>query len=305
MRKYIPLLLIMFLSCETVIQPDLPDDSDKLVVYSFFRPDQTVQFDVFSAVSIYEPSAMIRATGLTIDLFENDQLIETITENASGAYIGATLAKSNVMYRFEITTVEGTLVSRSTVPEAINIESARFSSEVQDVNLGEYGYPASLTFADPGDEENFYALEVFVDNCVNDCTENGISGDLNELLVEDIKINTSGNTNITIGLGPEGIDGLRYIYLSDNGFNGEAFTLDFYIIPTLIDPENQSNGVIKYVLKSISKDYYQYLLTSDYQRRIEDEGTLAEPVQIYSNIANGLGLFAGYNISVYTIALGG
>ena len=303
MRNWIPLFMIILLSCETVIVPDLPKEQEEFVVYSFFRPGEPIHFDVFTTVSILSPSGMQRAKALTIDLYQDNQYIESITESISGSYNSATIVIPDKSYRFEISTADGKLVSQSTVPKAIAVEAASFSREIRDINLGEFGYPASLTFTDPKDEKNYYALEVFVDDCADGCDENGITGDLNELLIEDVKVNVSGNTDITIGEGPEGIEGVRYIYLSDNGFNGQTFALDFFIIPTLIDSENPSKVVIKYVLKSITEDYYEYLLTSDYQKQIEDEGILAEPVQVYTNVQNGLGVFAGYDISVFTLTL--
>ena len=299
MNKYIIyILLILTASCETPVTPDLPDDNEQVVVYSFFRPGQRMRFDVFRTSSILESPVPQRLRGLVIELYQNGQLIESIPDENFESYISSTLAQSGQTYHFRIETVYGVVMGETFVPNPVQIESATFSTEVIDINLGEFGYPASVTFTDPGDELNYYALEVFVDQCDEGCQGTEISGELNELLIEDVKVNTSGNTDITISSGPDGIDGLRYIYFSDNGLNGDQFTLDFYIIPTLIDPDNLENVKIQYILKSITEDYYDYLISSDYQKQIEEEGVLTEPVQVFTNIQNGLGVFSGYSISM-------
>ncbi len=299
MNKYIIyILLILTASCETPVTPDLPDDNEQVVVYSFFRPGQPMRFDVFRTTSILESPVPQRLRGLVIELYQNGQLIESIPDENFESYISSTLVQSGQTYHFRIETVFGVVTGETFVPNPVQIESATFSTEVIDINLGEFGYPASVTFTDPGDELNYYALEVFVDQCDEGCQETEISGELNELLIEDVKVNTSGNTDITISSGPDGIDGLRYIYFSDNGLTGDQFTLDFYIIPTLIDPDNHENVKIQYILKSITEDYYDYLISSDYQKQIEEEGVLTEPVQVFTNIQNGLGVFSGYSISM-------
>jgi hypothetical protein len=117
--------------------------------------------------------------------------------------------------------------------------------------------------------------------------------------VEELKVNASGNTDVEIGGGPQDVDGLKYIYFSDEGFNGESVTLRFFIVPTLINLNKDQN--IKFVLKSITREYYEYLRTSDFQQELEESGNLTEPVQVATNITNGLGTFSGYNFSLYTI----
>jgi hypothetical protein len=173
------------------------------------------------------------------------------------------------------------------------------SDIIQYINSDKYGYPAEISLADPNEAANFYALEILVQNCSSGCTGDDLNGSLNEVLVEELKVNTSGNTDVEIGGGPQQVDGLKCIYFSDEGFNGESVTLKFFIIPTLINLNKDQN--IKFVLKSITREYYEYLRTADFQQQQEEGSNLSEPVQIATNIENGLGTFAGYSCSVYTI----
>jgi hypothetical protein len=175
------------------------------------------------------------------------------------------------------------------------------SDKLEDIDIGNYGYPSEISFNDPENETNYYAVEVLVENCSIGCSEETLDGKLNELLVEEVKVNTSGNTDVEIGGGPERIDGLKYIYFNDDQFDGKTIALKFFIIPVHVDLDANRNLLIKFVLKSVTREYYEYLRTSNYQTELEDGGNFSEPVQIATNIKNGLGTFAGYNYATYVI----
>jgi len=65
-----------------------------------------------------------------------------------------------------------------------------------------------------------------------------------------------------------------------------------------LNPDEFDDYEIYVVLKSISKAYYEFLRTKDFQREVIDLGLPADPVLIDSNIENGLGIFGGYDFSI-------
>jgi hypothetical protein len=299
MRNLVFILAIILLSCETTVDPRLPDNGSGLVIYSFFRPGSALKIDVFNTIPILQTETIQRSKDLKIRLLENGAFVEEVTANAQGVYVSNVVPSVENNYSFETTRGEQIFSATSRIPESVSIARAQMSSEIKYINSGQYGYPAEIVLADPREATNFYSLEVLVQNCSSGCTDDDLTGNLNEVLVEELKVNTSGNTDVEIGNGPGEIDGLKYIYFSDEGFNGESVTLKFFIIPTLINLNKEQN--IKFVLKSIPQEYYEYLRTSDFQRELEEDGSLTEPVQIATNITNGLGTFSGYSFSLYTI----
>jgi hypothetical protein len=299
MRNLILLLAIILLSCETTIDPRLPDNGSGLVIYSFFRPGSPLKIDVFNSIPILEAETIQRNTDLKIRLLENGEFVEEVTANQQGVYVSNIVPAEQNNYRFEATTGRQSFSASSHIPAPVSISSAQMSNTIQYITSGKYGYPAAIIFADPAEMANFYSLEILVQNCSSGCTDNDLDGNLNEILVEDLKVNTSGNTDVEVGSRPQEIDGLKYIYFSDEGFNGESVTLKFSIAPTPINLNRDQN--VKFVLKSITREYYEYLRTSDFQQQLEERGDLSEPVQIATNINNGLGMFAGYSFSIYTI----
>ncbi len=298
MRNAIFILAVILISCETTVDPQLPDNGPGLVIYSFFRPGSPLRIDVFNTTPILQPETIQRTKDLKIKLMENGELVEEVTANAQGVYVSNLVPSMHNKYSFETTRGERIFSASSHIPEPVGISHAKMSNEIKYISSDKYGYPADIVFTDPSEMANYYALEVLVQNCSSGCTDD-LNGSLNEVLVEELKVNTSGNTDVEIGGGPGEIDGLKYIYFSDEGFNGEAVTLKFFIIPTLINLNRDQN--VKFVLKSIPREYYEYLRTSDFQQEQEESGDLTEPVQIATNITNGLGTFAGYNVSLYTI----
>ncbi len=294
------ILSIAALSCETPVTPSFPNDGQQTVIYSFFGPDTPIHIDAFNTVSILERPTFDRASDLSISLFEDGIPLETLSASTTG-YTSLSSAEEGKTYRLEALVGDQLLTAEGIIPEQVSIISTTIDQTIRQINLGEFGYPAHVTFLDPEESINYYMIEVFVDDCADGCREDDIAGTLNELLVEDVKVDPSGNTDIHIGGDPADIEGDPYLYFSDNEFNGQQFTFDFYLVPSLISIENPQEAVVKFVLKNISADYYQYLLTTDYQRQIEEEGTTAEPVQIHTNVQGGLGLFAGYNLAMATV----
>jgi hypothetical protein len=299
MRNLILLLAIILLSCETTVDPQLPDNGSGLVIYAFFRPGSPLRIDVFNTIPILQTETIQRNKDLTIRLLENNELMEEVTVNAEGVYVSNIIPSIQNNYSLETTRGEQVFSATSHIPEPVQIRRAQLSNEIKHINSGQYGYPAEVILDDPRETTNFYSLEVLVQNCSSGCTDDDLNGNLNEVLVEELKVNTSGNTDVEIGNGPGEIEGLKYIYFSDEGFNGESVTLKFFIVPTLINLSRDQN--IKFVLKSITRDYYEYLRTSDFQQELQERGNLTEPVQVATNISNGLGMFAGYSFSLYTI----
>jgi hypothetical protein len=60
--------------------------------------------------------------------------------------------------------------------------------------------------------------------------------------------------------------------------------------------QNQSDSTIIVVsLMSLSEDYFKYKLSLEkYQETAGDP--FAQPVQVYSNVENGFGIFGGYSV---------
>lgn len=301
MRTLMILILVTTISCETVINPDLPAQTEQVVIYSFFRPGTSMRVDAFGNVGILEAEGFHALDGLNIEIYENGQVRETLTRN-NGSYESTFNIEEGSQYAISLNWNGSIIRANTQIPSAVGLTNASITREEVDIDVGEYGYPASITFEDPVGS-NYYLVELLVEDCGGGCDPRLFTGMINELLIEDLEVETSGNVDVSIGSGPETIDGFPYFYFNDVGFEGETYTFNFFVIPTLVNFAEDQDLVLKFVLKSLTQAYYDYLVTSDFQVELEDQNNFSEPVQIKGNVENGLGVFAGYNYHIYSIRI--
>ncbi|WP_234364346.1 DUF4249 family protein [Lunatibacter salilacus] len=82
----------------------------------------------------------------------------------------------------------------------------------------------------------------------------------------------------------------------DRLFDGEEAIMDLLIQGTMM--EETYEGEIYFNLKSVTESYYQYHTTSDLQDWNEGD-PFAQPVQVFSNIPNGLGILMGSTLDIF------
>jgi hypothetical protein len=94
----------------------------------------------------------------------------------------------------------------------------------------------------------------------------------------------------------------RYTFISDEIFNGENYILSTQIA---MFPDNFNyypNMPVVFKLYSLSYDTYAFYKSAYlYQKNLDNP--FSEPVIIYSNIKNGIGIFAGMSVSVDSILI--
>ena len=86
--------------------------------------------------------------------------------------------------------------------------------------------------------------------------------------------------------------------LKDQNFEGENYALTFSVINYAELKEMELFGEIRLV--NTSEAYFNYLTSFNmYQRTINNP--FATPVQVYSNINNGMGIFAGGTLTSWDV----
>jgi hypothetical protein len=100
-----------------------------------------------------------------------------------------------------------------------------------------------------------------------------------------------------------------YTLFTDDIFNGKTYDLKFNLNDdiTYYFQEMNTNHLGFYVitveLQSLSQDVYYYMKSLSLSNA-NSGGLFMEPVPIYNNIDNGLGIFGGCSATQYTIARG-
>jgi len=301
MRKSILILLLLVLACETPFDPKI-DENSQIVVNSFFRPD--APFTVNLTTSNYilnDPGDLNPLSGALVTISSADGIFDELTYRGNGNYLGDRIVESSRNFSLNVK-AEGfqDLNATDVIPERIAVSRFEVDRNLRAINLDDIGYPATITFNDPIDETNYYALETIVLDVSNPNNRgNFLAGDVGEVFFEDTDVTIVQNVDIEIGPDSFGsIVSYPTLYFDDVGFSQETNEIQFFISPLSLHPDVFDDHEIYVVLKSVSEAYYEFLRTTDFQREVIDLGVPAEPVQINSNIENGLGIFGGYNFSI-------
>ncbi len=217
------------------------------------------------------------------------------------------------MYKSKITPKIGEVVELNTVygdsvikcsdiiPRTVSIESVKVSRRgpVAVYTDRDYIFTYEITFSDPVEEDNYYFLHYDTSDF-----RKGVPMGERDYSYEYVfqQLANRINTNIP-GWEPYSPYGLPF---TDYGIEGKTHTL---IVREMVQGAN-GRDLTKYThmnrtfkLFSISKDYYQYLLSVLYNNT-DSEGLhggmidlgISEPIKYFSNIKGGVGIFSSYSL---------
>lgn len=167
-----------------------------------------------------------------------------------------------------------------------------------------------ISFKDPANEDNFYRLIV-------DQQYGMYAGDKSTPYDNSVPILLSSNNHITwfVSNDPllntseeEGFidpySGNEYNIFSDEIINGKDYELSFELnFGNEIDTSYNEFFHYNIQLQTISEEYYLYL-QSYAKHKMVDGDFFSEPVIVYSNVLNGLGVFGAINSSPVKIQFG-
>jgi len=315
MYRYIFYVLFVFIlvSCERTVDVDLPVQESKLVVYSLFTPDSTVNAALTSSIGILEDSELNFVTEATVDIYEEDAFLETLTKKdfsflqwgwAEQIEIMGTLFQSentieaDKSYRLEVE-AEGfeSVKATTTVPEVVAIEEVSSSNLFVDFGTenGNNNVSFTVKFTDPVGE-NYYEIKAYSYNIyeeyeyVLDSTLNEyVQGDLISIDTFRQKVYMEYNDFFSLNALNSG----QSIFINDDLFEGNTTNIKISIYD-IID----ENGQLLVELVSHSKESYLYL-SSKRQQDWSREDFFSEPVFVYSNVENGYGVFGAYRSSFF------
>lgn len=282
-------LLLLFLSCETVVDVELPKHEPMIVVNSIGNPDEPWELNLSLSKGILNEGKIEILNKAKVEILENGNPISSFNHYSDGIYksTGAK-PKTNVNYELRVSN-DGfeTVTSSCKIPEPIGIESVTVDT-IDTQWEDEKELEITISFTDVPNIENFYSFSMFRISTWEGRTDvSSMYFSSNDLLIRDEdRILDEGRKYY----GEEA-------FFDDTILDGKNYKLKVYVYF-----HNRSDGKINYeiVLSSLTKEYYKYLETRDAQIRTGDN-PFAEPVIIYSNIENGLGIFAGYSSSRYRL----
>ncbi|MCK4662327.1 MAG: DUF4249 domain-containing protein [Bacteroidales bacterium] len=304
-KKTIHLILLtfIFISCtkEIEIEINIPKKKPKLVINSLFVPftlpyPKPFGLELSESVSIFDTSSQKFINDATVIISSENQVIDTMKFIDSLNYYATDFfPEIDKNYQLKVSK-EGfeTVFANDIVPNKINIIDYKVLPIAGINDCGDIFSEITITFEDPINEKNYY--EIIVTGADDNNIEHIFSND---------NIITSESYYPSL-LSFEAKDP-ECLLFNDNNINGKKHELKiYYWAPMFTDKDGVNCHIIKLKFNSVSQNYYKYktsLLQHLYNQQWDILYGLGEPVNVFSNINNGYGIFAGYQTDIETILI--
>ena len=290
---------LVYISCEKVIPFEGDVNIPKLVINSIFQSDSTFKVHVSSSRSVIDTASFQNIEDAVVTIKDdNGSIIETLNYVENGFYIGQTFPQENQTYSLQVTHPNYTnITSSDSLPSPITINSIDTSTTVDPINGDRL--QITLNFNDPESSQNYYLIETYSVNEYlviknSDTTEYELDTTKQFMVLTDEVFQNGGSPFREQGL------------FNDLLFNGQNKALELEI------PYDNWSGTedgyewsyttlgVRVYLHNISKYYYYYRTSLELYQGASGN-PFAQPVQVYSNIENGFGVFAGSQISYFDL----
>jgi hypothetical protein len=286
MKKYLwTTIALLGGGCAEIVEVRIPDERPRLVLNSFFNPDSVWNAKITLSHHVLFNDTLPYIENATVIVYDGAAAVDTMNYRGRGYYRSNTgRPKKNTRYSIRATVPGNNAVeANSWCPPVVPV---MYSQLRKDLDQG--GKPIHsfvLTLSDPPGN-NFYEI-IATGEYLN---RNPATGE--EFIYrynatiwsDDLALDSEKTTNNT------------GIIFSDVLFEGQPFSIDLKV--STHNWELLSGSKLHIALRSVSEDYYRYKITSLLQDYTRDDPE-TQPVRVYNNIEDGLGIFAGYSQSLF------
>jgi len=285
-KHFLPLLLISLFACELIVDVEVPFEHAQLTLNTFFNPDSVWEADVSLNRHILSDTAFQKIENALLVIYENDSPVDTLHHAGNGNYrsdserpqIGKTYVIRATADGYEPVSAQSQIPS----PAQITRVDVTFTESASDDRPHA---KIDIKFTDDALEHNFYQITLEGEREYIDRNFGGKSTTRSPISIE------SDDPAIA-----ENINANNSILIKDVLFNGKEVELSF---KTRDGNVSAFTGIIV-TLRTVSEDLYKYKTTSQLQGNTSGD-PFAQPVNVYNNIENGFGVFAGYSQSNFIL----
>jgi len=285
------LLVTTINSCEKVIPFTGEVTQPKIVINSLFQSDNFWEVHLSSSLSVIDTGTLSNLENASVLILDNqNNLVEVLSHDSLGFYKGTTMPQAGQQYSIEVSAPSyASVTAEDQLPDSINISNVDTSSS----SIGDNErMDISITFTDPINFRNFYRIEIEVGLVYED--DFGTMEYFEfpaSMILEDPVFENYGGGPVEQGL------------FTDNSFDGEEKTIEIQIDNIIKEFDKVDELEIDHItlfLYNITEP--TYLFSKSYQVYQSATGNpFAQPVQVYSNVTNGFGIFAGAQVNTYDI----
>jgi len=310
LKRHIPIFfafLLVLTSCEKTIEIDYPEFKPNLVISSTPSPDLSWRVNVSYSKNVLE-SLNTQYEGNATVIIKNVYTLERIhlKYEGEGDYVlYNAFPKPGHTYELNVHVDDYPMVKATTyIPKTIDAEVTAAQTLTYE---GKKAIRVDFEIKDNDESRNFYIYEILsLDSYLPD------PGNLKEFINSPIKnwLSTiDGNTGYIV----DNVGKQSKLFVTDDSFKGAVLntSLVSYVeqdrkLPNPPDqyPELPEPDLAKSKLKlsSVSRDMFLYSKSRELiLLKNTVNSSLSTPQEPYSNIENGLGLFAGFNNAIYDL----
>lgn len=310
LKHIAPILFFFLICCDTSIEFDIPEKPKVLVVNSTLVPStlpgvKFLKIDVDYSFYVFDTISETKVTDAKILLYRNGILEDTLLYDSTSqgyelGYLAFQGPIAGDIYDIEVHATGFPVAYSSTfIPEKVAIEEVLLVPAGFTDSNGFIWSEVTLSFTDPGQGRHFYEVMVVK------------NGQFYDYRFPEHFTNEAFITSESYYPSPVRPDlkAPASLLFNNDTFKGEEMTFTFFFRP------NQSREgstffldwqVAGIQLRHITEEYYHYrtsLLQSWYHHQDDFFYGIGEPLNVYTNITNGFGLFGGFNEDIRQIEI--
>lgn len=293
MKNYFALLLFAstLIGCETTVDIDVPLSERRLVVNSLCNPDSIWNVSIALSRHVLDNSNRFdipATTSVTITDLSNNVMVEQLKLTMDNfRYKGSFRPEVEKEYLLKVITPKyGTVEAVGYIPAKVAIDKI----EIDNTNLSPDGMASvKIHFKDRPSKKDFYRVTIMEDRYYLSF-RNQIIDTIRYKSAAYFEVDDpSLQSNFNIG---------NELLVEDTFFDGDSHVLSIKVSSHLTHPGNPFPATL--ILSTLSEAYYRYSTTRNLQLSTDGD-PFAQPVLVYNNIQNGLGIFGGYTQSVFVL----
>ena len=306
--------IILMTACDKMkkeISLNISDSEKHIVINGILNTDSLIKVRISQSQNILDDSDIKYLTSADIKLYEDNNFIEYLYHTDTGVYISTIRPEIGKKYKLTVdydnmkTAIATTTLKAPNkiikVDTSMQIGYSGYYNEetdeyIEDESIQNYDISFKVKIQDDTETENYYfiALAVMQPEYTYDAPPVFIGyKEYTEVFNTNDVVLKNYNQEYTL-------DGIRGMVFSDEKFNGTHYSLNFN--STIYDSGLEKKPIIKVKLLTVPKDVYQFILTRN-KNQETDGDPFSQPVQIFTNIENGLGIFSYYTMDVDSLII--
>jgi hypothetical protein len=290
LKKYLVIFLFPILSCTKVLDISPQYETPQPIGNAIFTTTHQIDFYMAESNSILD-TGIVWISDAQVELYEDGVYKENLyhLQNEAGHYISALYPVPDKTYEIKAKNQKYEISASNIIPEPGQLLSYKYTIPAGFNLDGSPYYEAEIKFKDNAETSDYYEISIYNKFDAN------LKGYIKSFNTNDQVIVNEGDMDYN----PE------TLFFSDELFNGQTYKLKFKFNEGYAPSGNghYQESVSTYMaFRSVSKEYYLYRKSWTRHRYFQnnvDQGIYTlfkgDPVEMYTNINNGYGIFAGYN----------